>query len=685
MDRLIDVRVNGVTITKDHNCAGAQYESDSTCLRITFAENWDNCAKTVTFWNAKGTAIVKRLLTTDLLENAAEDTRVYIVPIPGEAMTDAGWNSFVIDGYTNGMRRRTVADRLKVLPSSRADDAGDPVDPTPTQAEQLQMQIDAIKDDIQLAAKAAESADEAAASAAEAEASENAAAGSAAAADASAQDAGASALNAEKAAAEADSHRAAAEAAAGKTSYIGENGNWYEWDSATGEFVDTLVSASGLKGEKGDKGDAGPQGEQGIQGEPGSQGVSGVYVGSGEMPDGYNVQIDPDGDAGNVACSVNGTPANAEGNVFLYGKIPAGTVVAEETITVEDTDGSVGAKLTTLNANALVGGAEFTVLLNGEEYNARCSSSVSFVDNIPVLFILGANGDSIAVIAYTADGAVIGFYTDAVSGGDTVAVKVTLTNDIVKKIPTAHLDIPESTNGTVTSVNGVEPDENGNVEIEVGGGTVQSVNGAVPDENGNIEIEVGSGTVTSVNGVAPDENGNVEIEVGGGSGTVQSVNGELPDADGNVLLYGAFQSTITVVDETVTVVQVGNDLGGFIQTMNQEVFAEGATFAVQINGTAYTGVCSYEAPGVNADGSPPMLIMDASNQVVAMVGFMEGMGNGIFFSGMSVSVGESVSVNITQAVEAVKKIPAAYLDAPTKDEIVAAVLAEFTDASEVAL
>ena len=36
-------------------------------------------------------------------------------------------------------------------------------------------------------------------------------------------------------------------------------------------------------------------GEQGIQGIQGEPGVSGVYVGSGEMPEGYNVQIDPEG------------------------------------------------------------------------------------------------------------------------------------------------------------------------------------------------------------------------------------------------------------------------------------------------------------------------------------------------------------------------------------------------------
>lgn len=54
----------------------------------------------------------------------------------------------------------------------------------------------------------------------------------------------------------------------------------------------------GEQGPKGDTGATGPQGPQGVKGETGEQGpqgVSGVYVGSGEMPEGYNVQIDPNG------------------------------------------------------------------------------------------------------------------------------------------------------------------------------------------------------------------------------------------------------------------------------------------------------------------------------------------------------------------------------------------------------
>lgn len=50
------------------------------------------------------------------------------------------------------------------------------------------------------------------------------------------------------------------------------------------EALEEAIQSGEFKGEKGDKGD------------PGAPGVSGVYIGSGAMPDGYNVQIDPDGD-----------------------------------------------------------------------------------------------------------------------------------------------------------------------------------------------------------------------------------------------------------------------------------------------------------------------------------------------------------------------------------------------------
>lgn len=55
------------------------------------------------------------------------------------------------------------------------------------------------------------------------------------------------------------------------------------------------IEAGKIKGDKGDKGDQGDKGDNGEQGIQGERGFSGVYVGSGEMPEGYNVQVDPEG------------------------------------------------------------------------------------------------------------------------------------------------------------------------------------------------------------------------------------------------------------------------------------------------------------------------------------------------------------------------------------------------------
>lgn len=52
-----------------------------------------------------------------------------------------------------------------------------------------------------------------------------------------------------------------AEQATVHTPTIGSNGNWYVWDQAAGEYVDSGVSAQ--QGPKGDKGDPGPTGERG--------------------------------------------------------------------------------------------------------------------------------------------------------------------------------------------------------------------------------------------------------------------------------------------------------------------------------------------------------------------------------------------------------------------------------------
>lgn len=231
MDRTINVKVGGSYINKDGDFGGVQGEANSRYLRIEFDSSWDGYAKTVTFWNALKENPVKRTLTADLLENLAESTSLYLCAIPGEALTDPGRLTFVIDGYLDGKRARSLEDTLKVKAASIADDAGEPADPTPSQAEQLQGQIDTLLPAIQAEAKTAsdsaasakESAEAAAISesnastyAGAAKTSEDVAKASQSAAAASAQAAATSEINAEAAQAAAEKARdEAAEIAGG--------------------------------------------------------------------------------------------------------------------------------------------------------------------------------------------------------------------------------------------------------------------------------------------------------------------------------------------------------------------------------------------------------------------------------------------------------------------------------------
>ena len=55
----------------------------------------------------------------------------------------------------------------------------------------------------------------------------------------------------------------------GHSPYIGENGNWYEYNDATGVYVDTEVKAEGPQGP------AGQDGSDGAPGTPGTDGTDG--------------------------------------------------------------------------------------------------------------------------------------------------------------------------------------------------------------------------------------------------------------------------------------------------------------------------------------------------------------------------------------------------------------------------
>lgn len=145
MDRLIEIKINGSHLTKDNLYAGVQGEANVTALRIEFDESWDGYMKTVVFWDAKGENPVKRILNADMLEDAA-NSRIYRCMIPAEPLAEAGECTIIVDGYVEGKRPRTIPVKLKVRPAPDSENAAAPTDPTPSQAEHLQEQIDTLEE-----------------------------------------------------------------------------------------------------------------------------------------------------------------------------------------------------------------------------------------------------------------------------------------------------------------------------------------------------------------------------------------------------------------------------------------------------------------------------------------------------------------------------------------------------------
>lgn len=160
MDRIIEITVKGSYIKKDTKNGGVLGEGNSKYMRIIFDEGWTGLAKKVTFWNAKGLNPKVRTLTADYLTDILVSELDYTIPIPPEPLEFEGEFTYVIDGYEDGKRIRSLADTLEVNYAPMDENAGEPVDPTPTQAEQIQKQIDTLLGDITEQAQIANEAKE---------------------------------------------------------------------------------------------------------------------------------------------------------------------------------------------------------------------------------------------------------------------------------------------------------------------------------------------------------------------------------------------------------------------------------------------------------------------------------------------------------------------------------------------
>ena len=166
-NRIITAAVTGETIKLSEKSAGAAGSFNAVSLAFTFDSAWDGTTKKVYFFDAYGANAVYIVLTSNLLVDGK-----YIVPIPAEPLAYAGEMTitvkgidFATDGTTAERIIMSASTTMKVLNAITPASDVVPVEPTPTQTEQLQAEIDDILADIEAAAQAAGSATAAAASA----------------------------------------------------------------------------------------------------------------------------------------------------------------------------------------------------------------------------------------------------------------------------------------------------------------------------------------------------------------------------------------------------------------------------------------------------------------------------------------------------------------------------------------
>ena len=240
MTRTIPLKIQNEYITGDKCMIGAAGSHNDVILRMEFSGMWDGLTKMVQFRDALGEATIEVLLTADMLE--ADDTSVYLVPVPNGAKKYAGEMTLCVKGAAVAAQKETrattaVYGRFTVGESKWDTSAETEQDVPPTQAEQLQSQIEnvlaTIVDARKAATEAAKSAEGAALSQSRAQTSEqyageyaqgaaNSAASASSSATAAASSATAAAANADAAAGSATNAAASATSAGNSASAASE-------------------------------------------------------------------------------------------------------------------------------------------------------------------------------------------------------------------------------------------------------------------------------------------------------------------------------------------------------------------------------------------------------------------------------------------------------------------------------
>ena len=250
MIRTIPLKIQNESITGDKGMIGAAGSHNDVILRMEFSGMWDGLTKMVQFRDALGEATIEVLLTADMLE--ADDTSVYLVPVPNGAKKYAGEMTLCIKGAAVSAQKETratlaVYGRFTVAESKWSAEAETEADVPASNVEQLQGQIEnvlaTIVDARKAATEAAKSAEGAALSQSRAQTSEQYA-------GEYAQDAAASATSAANSAASASDSATAAEESIKHAPRINADGKWELWDATKNAYVATEYTAIGNDGTK---------------------------------------------------------------------------------------------------------------------------------------------------------------------------------------------------------------------------------------------------------------------------------------------------------------------------------------------------------------------------------------------------------------------------------------------------
>ena len=117
------ITVKGAHIFRDGVAIGAAGSQNSTCLTASFDEDWDGLSKTIFWYDA--TDHTQQIGQTVLAPSFAvdEDMRVYTVPVPTAAMSEAGTVAMVIEGSevvdsVSSVVLSTEYAYFRILPSS---------------------------------------------------------------------------------------------------------------------------------------------------------------------------------------------------------------------------------------------------------------------------------------------------------------------------------------------------------------------------------------------------------------------------------------------------------------------------------------------------------------------------------------------------------------------------------------